>query len=78
MAETLKVNLNKIAVILAIIVTLASAVGGGYIAYDNAKTAKRIAHENHDAIAVLETKQARFEGIIDERTKNTAKRVDDI
>ncbi len=71
MAETLKVNLTKVAVILVLALTLASVVGGGYIAYDNAKTAKATASENRVKINALELKQARFEGIIDERTRNT-------
>ena len=81
MSETMKINLNKIAVILVIVATLASAVGGGYIAYDNAKTAKHVSSENTKDIGELKTKQARFEGVIDERTKNTqedVKRIYDI
>jgi len=76
-----KINLSKVAVVLVIVATLASAVGGGYIAYDNAKVAKKTASKNTAAISALETKQARFEGVIDERTKNTqddVKRIYDI
>lgn len=89
MSETIKINLTKVAVVLVIVMTLASVVGGGYIAYDNAKTAKadgiRYAKESSDRddvqearLNAVEQKQARFEGVMDERTKNTAKRVDDI
>jgi Skp family chaperone for outer membrane proteins len=81
MSETMKLNLTKTAVFIGIIMTLASAVGGGYIAYDNAKSAKAQADVNSKAISSLETKQARFEGVIDERTQNTqadVKRIYDI
>ena len=78
MEETIKINLTKIGVMLVIVLTLCSVVGGGYIAYDNAKTAKVASAENARKIGVIETNQARFEGVIDERTKNTQKRVDDI
>jgi hypothetical protein len=89
MSEQIKINLNRIAVILVIVVTLASAVGGGYITYDNAKTTRADFKEfkaaqikdNQDAerrIAEVENKQARFEGKMDERTANTLKRVEDI
>jgi len=78
MAETMRINLTKTAVFIGIIATLASVLGGGAIAYDNAKIAKQVSSKNRADIAGIKTKQARFEGIIDERTKNTAKRVDDI
>ena len=68
-------------VILVIALTLASVVGGGYIAYDNAKTARVQSNKNSSDISELKTKQARFEGVIDERTKNTqedVKRIYDI
>ena len=81
MSETMKINLTKTAVFVALLMTLASVVGGGYIAYDNAKSAEKMAHENSKAIGVLETNQARFEGVIDERTQNTqadVKRIYDI
>lgn len=92
MPDIVKLNLTKIAVILVIVVTLASAVGAGYIAYDNAKTTRTDLKEFKDAqeIANKETerrlsegekKQARFEGVMDERTRNTqadVKRIYDI
>ena len=81
MSETVKINLTRISVILVIVLTLSSMVGAGYIAYDNAKTAKSQAERNAKAISDLETNQARFEGVIDERTKNTqadVKRIYDI
>lgn len=78
MSDTIKINLTKISIILIVAMSLASVVGGGYIAYDNAKSAKITSEENKTAIGELKTKQARFEGIIDERTRNTQKRVDDI
>jgi hypothetical protein len=81
MAEVMKINLTKTGAFLVIILTLASVVGGGYIAYDNAKIAKTQSSVNATAISELKTKQARFEGVIDERTKNTqedVKRIYDI
>lgn len=70
MSETMKINLTKIALLLAIVATLASVVGGGYIAYDNAKCAKEQAMANVSRIQQIELKQAKFEGVIDERTSN--------
>jgi hypothetical protein len=70
MSETVKINLTKIATLLAIILTMASVVGGGYIAYDNAKSAKEQATTNASRIQQIELKQAKFEGVIDERTSN--------
>ena len=92
MSETMRINLTKTAVFVALLMTLASVVGGGYIAYDNAKTAKidikelQAEEDLHNAeldrrMTQLETRQARFEGVIDERTKNTqtdVKRIYDI
>lgn len=81
MSDTVKINLNKIAVILVIVFTLASAVGGGYIAYDNAKVAKAQSGANAKDISELKARQARFEGVMDERTRNTqldVKRIYDI
>ena len=89
MSETIKINLSKVAVILGIVLVLASAVGGGYIAYDNGKTtraefkefkaAQELANKEIDRrLSDGEKKQARFEGKMDERTANTLKRVDDI
>ena len=78
MSETVKINLSRLAVIMTIVLTMASVVGAGYIAYDNAKTAKTQAAINADKIHELEARQARFEGKMDERTANTLKRVDDI
>lgn len=81
MAETVKVNPTKIAAVLGVLLAFCSIVGGGYIAYDNAKTAKINAAANTREINILKTQQARFEGIIDERTKNTqedVKRIYDI
>jgi len=82
MSEVIKMNLSKIAATLVIVVTLASAVGGGYIAYDNGKTtetdlkefksAQEAANKEVDRrLADSEKKQARFEGVIDERTRTT-------
>jgi hypothetical protein len=70
MSETVKVNLTKIATLLVVIMTMASVVGGGYIAYDNAKCAKEQASVNASRIQQIELKQAKFEGVIDERTSN--------
>ena len=70
MSETMKINLSKIATILVIVMTLASAVGGGYIAYDNAKSAKTESAENKIEINALKTRQSRFEGIMEERSRN--------
>ena len=81
MSETMRINLSKLATILVIVMTLASVVGGGYIAYDNAKCAKSQATANAVKIQQLELKQAKFEGVIDERTsniQNDIKRIYDI
>jgi len=78
MSETVKINLSKVIACMTIVLMAASVVGAGYIAYDNAKSAKTAAESNADKIAKLETRQARFEGKMDERTANTLKRVDDI
>lgn len=85
MSEVMKINLTRIGITLAILMTCSSVVGAGYIAYDNAKTAKLAVDKLEEKglqweqrLDGLENRQARFEGMIDERTKNTAKRVDDI
>ena len=70
MSETIKINLTKIGAALAIVLVMTSMVGAGYIAYDNAKTAKVQAAANAMKIQEIELKQAKFEGVIDERTSN--------
>jgi len=81
MSEVIKINLGKIVAGMTIVLMAASVVGAGYRAYDNAKSAKIVAKSNADKISKLETRQARFEGVIDERTQNTqtdVKRIYDI
>lgn len=81
MSETMKVNLTKIGIIVAIAFSLSSVVGAGWIAYDNAKEAKSESHRALMGLQKLELKQAKFEGVIDERTRNTqedVKRIYDI
>ncbi len=78
MSEKLTINLTKVGALLVIVLTLASVVGGGYIAYDNAKAAKKQSEDNHVKITVLETKQATFEGVIDERTRNMGNNIKDL
>ena len=75
---TPKNTLRGVGIVLGIVVTLASIVATASVTHDNAKTARIQAETNTERIQLLETKQARFEGMIDERTRNTAKRVDDI
>ena len=77
-AEQTKFTLRNTGAALTIMLVLASIVGAAYIGYDNAKMAKNQSTANSVRMQALETKQARFEGIISERTANTAKRVDDI
>jgi hypothetical protein len=89
MSETIKINLTKISVVLVIVIGLSSVVGAGYIAYDNAKTAKADIKEfralqeaqNKETdrrMSEVEEKQARFEGKMDERTANTLTQVNAI
>ncbi len=68
MAETLKLNLDRAFTSLRII----SIVAGGLIACF-------VAYANVDGrMDRIEQDQAAFKGVMDERTRNTAKRVDDI
>lgn len=78
MSETVKINLHNTLVLLTMAIMLAGVVGAAYIAYDDAKESKAGVAALRTRMQTIETTQARFEGIIDERTKNTAKRVDDI
>jgi hypothetical protein len=78
MSETVKINLTKIGAGLIIVISLASVVGAGYIAYDNAKSAKTKVDALEHRVQTIETERAKFEGMIDERTKNTAQRVEQV
>ncbi len=78
MTSQTKINLKNMSIVLGMAVILASVVGSAFLTYDNARSAASRAVENSAKIQVIETKQARFEGMIDERTKNTARRVEDI
>ena len=70
MSETVKINLSKVIACMTIVLMAASVVGAGYIAYDNAKTAKTESAENRIAINDLKTRQTRFEGVMEERSRN--------
>ena len=76
--ENISTSLKNASLFLGIILTLASVIGAACIAYDTGKETKLEVASLKVRMQASETKQARFEGIIDERTKNTAKRVDDI
>jgi len=78
MSETMRVNLRIVGIGLGIVLAMASVVGAAYIAYDDTKESKKDIGILKQQMHVMENKQARFEGIMDERTRNTAKRVDDI
>ena len=71
-------SLKNASLFLGIILMLASVIGAACIAYNTGKETKLEVASLKVRMQASETKQARFEGIIDERTKNTAKRVDDI
>jgi len=76
--ENISTSLKNASLFLGIILTLASVIGAACIAYDTGMETKLEVASLKVRMQASETKQARFEGIIDERTKNTAKRVDDI
>ena len=78
MADKTKISLRNALMGLTVATILCSIVGAAYIAQDNAKTAKAVATTALLGVQEVKTKQARFEGKMDERTANTAKRVDDI
>ena len=78
MSNSAKNNLRSVGIVFTIVLALASVVGAAFITYDNTKEAKKDIALLQTKTQSLETKQARFEGIIDERTRNTQKRVDDI
>ena len=76
MPENVKINLTKLGIVLAILITLSSAIGTGAMAIDSARTAKALSVLNEDNMKTHEIAQARWEGTIDERTKNIEKKVD--
>jgi len=66
MNETLK----NYSLLLSIIVIVFAAGGLFYVAYDTAKTAKSKAEALEMRMVAVETAAARFEGIMNERTRN--------
>jgi hypothetical protein len=68
MTETVRINLDKTYTSLKIISIVAGALIACAAVYGGID----------DRMDKLEQKQATFEGVIEERTRNTAKRVDDI
>lgn len=78
MSETLKLNLTKMGLIVAIMLGVSSIVGGAMISYDNAKEAKATSKANAIAIMEVRLKQEKFEGIIEERTRNIQSDVSEI
>lgn len=68
MTNTLKVNLDRTLTSLKIMSVVAGALIACFLVYTSID----------DRMDKLELEQATFKGVIDERTRNTAKRVDDI
>ncbi|MCK5017553.1 MAG: hypothetical protein KAS32_10840 [Candidatus Peribacteraceae bacterium] len=78
MADTSKTSLRNVGIIFTVVFMCATVVGAAFITYDNTKQSKKDVALLESRMQDVETRQARFEGIMDERTRNTAKRVDDI
>jgi hypothetical protein len=68
MTETLKINLDKTYTSLKIISTIAGALIACFVVYTSVDA----------RMDKLEQEQATFKGVMDERTRNMSKRVDDI
>lgn len=78
MSNETKISLRNVLTVLSIAVILCTVVGGAYIAYDNTKEAKRDIDNIKSRIIAVELKQEKFEGIIEERTRNTQADVKEI
>ncbi len=68
MTETMKINLDRTLLSLKIISIVAGALIACAVVYGGIDS----------RMDKLEQEQATFKGVMDERTRNTAKRVDDI
>ncbi len=68
MTESVKINLTKAALSLKIMSVVAGALIACFVAYTNID----------GRMDKLEAEQSTFKGVMDERTRNTANRVDDI
>lgn len=72
------VNMKQISAILAVILTLASAVGAAYITYDTSRANKEALAGLEVRVRETERRQDKFEGIMEERTKNILDHVNNI